>query len=158
GGAYVPLDPQYPTERLRYQLADCGTAVLVTEREQQQRFHGYAGRVVTLDGGGLEEIASQSSERPASGVVPEKAAYVIYTSGSTGTPKGCVISHRNMAQLLAASEGLFQFGEEDVWTMFHSSAFDFSVWELWGALSYGGRLVVVSYWTSRSPVEFAALL
>ena len=85
---------------------------------------------------------------------PDSLAYVIYTSGSTGQPKGVLITHANVVRLLKSTEDLFQFGPGDVWTLFHSFAFDFSVWELWGALAYGGRLVVVPYLTSRDPAEF----
>ncbi|WP_203925086.1 AMP-binding protein, partial [Rugosimonospora africana] len=92
------------------------------------------------------------------GVVPGNAAYVIYTSGSTGQPKGVVVPHQNVVRLFAATRDWFGFRDDDVWTLFHSYAFDFSVWETWGALLHGGRLVVVSYATSRSPAEFRALL
>ncbi|WP_143665110.1 AMP-binding protein, partial [Streptomyces cacaoi] len=85
-------------------------------------------------------------------------AYVIYTSGSTGRPKGVVVSHRNVVRLLTGTRGLFGFGPDDVWTLFHSYAFDFSVWELWGALVHGGRLVVVPFETSRDPARFLRLL
>ena len=95
---------------------------------------------------------------PASDVTPDDLAYVIYTSGSTGKPKGVLISHYNVTRLFDATEGWFEFGEDDVWTLFHSYAFDFSVWEMWGALLYGGRLVVVPYWVSRSPEDFRELL
>ena len=91
-------------------------------------------------------------------MAPENLAYVIYTSGSTGKPKGVLISHHNVSRLFDATEGWYGFGEDDVWTLFHSYAFDFSVWELWGALLYGGRLVVVPYWVSRSPEAFRELL
>jgi amino acid adenylation domain-containing protein len=91
-------------------------------------------------------------------VDPGNAAYVIYTSGSTGRPKGVVVTHGNVARLLAATEGWFGFGPDDVWTLFHSYAFDFSVWEIWGALAYGGRLVVVPWAVSRSPADFLQLL
>src|SRR5205085_507498 len=80
------------------------------------------------------------------------------TSGSTGPPKGVMVSHANVARLFAATQPWFNFDETDVWTLFHSYAFDFSVWELWGALLYGGRLVVVPYWVSRSPEAFYDLL
>src|SRR5207248_1502648 len=89
---------------------------------------------------------------------PAHLAYVIYTSGSTGTPKGVAVSHANVLRLFAATDAWFHFDPGDVWTLFHSVAFDFSVWELWGALLYGGRLVVVPYWVSRSPEAFYCLL
>src|SRR4029079_3137716 len=82
---------------------------------------------------------------------PALPAYVIYTSGSTGRPQGVVVTHANVARLLSATHPWFGFGPEDVWTLFHSYAFDFSVWELWGALAHGGRLVVVPYLVRRSP-------
>ncbi|MFK2889512.1 amino acid adenylation domain-containing protein, partial [Dyella flagellata] len=88
----------------------------------------------------------------------EHPAYVIYTSGSTGKPKGVLIPHQNVIRLMAHTQHWFAFGAQDVWTLFHSYAFDFSVWELWGPLLYGGRLVVVPYLTSRSPAEFLQLL
>src|SRR4029077_6145115 len=89
---------------------------------------------------------------------PQHPAYVIYTSGSTGTPKGVVVTHQNVARLLGATAHWFRFGPDDVWTMFHSYAFDFSVWELWGALLHGGRLVLVPHLLSCSPAEFLQLL
>lgn len=85
-------------------------------------------------------------------------AYIIYTSGSTGKPKGVVIPHQNVIRLLTSTEHWFHFDEEDVWTMFHSYAFDFSVWEIWGPLLYGGRLVIVPHTISRSPEEMMRLL
>ena len=83
---------------------------------------------------------------------------MIYTSGSTGEPKGAGIAHQNVVRLFGATERLFRFGADDVWTLFHSFAFDFSVWEIWGALLYGGRVVVVPHATSRSPADFLRLL
>jgi amino acid adenylation domain-containing protein/non-ribosomal peptide synthase protein (TIGR01720 family) len=85
-------------------------------------------------------------------------AYVIYTSGSTGAPKGVVVTHRNVTRLFAATSDRFDFGPDDTWTLFHSYAFDFSVWELWGALLHGGRLVIVPQATARSPWDFLDLL
>src|SRR5262249_7127621 len=89
---------------------------------------------------------------------PDNLAYLIYTSGSTGRPKGVQVTHRNVARLFDATQEWFPFGPEDVWTLFHSHAFDFSVWEIWGALLYGGRLVVVPYLVSRTPEVFYDLL
>src|SRR5262249_12846287 len=91
-------------------------------------------------------------------ISPDSLAYVIYTSGSTGKPKGVQVTHANVARLFAATDAWFGFGADDVWTLFHSYAFDFSVWVIWGALLYGGRLVIVPFDVSRSPEEFYALL
>src|SRR6185295_5175169 len=89
---------------------------------------------------------------------PRHPAYVIYTSGSTGAPKGVVVTHWNVVRLFQATSNWFRFGPHDVWTLFHSYAFDFSVWELWGALLHGGRLVVVPWTVTRSPADFLQLL
>jgi amino acid adenylation domain-containing protein len=105
-----------------------------------------------------ETIAQESPENLSVEISPDDLAYVIYTSGSTGKPKGCLVTHHNVIRLMQATEPWFDFDESDVWTLFHSHAFDFSVWEIWGALLYGGRLVVVPYLTSRSPDLFHQLV
>jgi amino acid adenylation domain-containing protein len=104
------------------------------------------------------KIGQEPSWNPPSGATGNNAAYVIYTSGSTGKPKGVVVTHQNVVRLFKQTEHWYGFDSSDVWTLFHSYTFDFSVWELWGALFYGGRLVVVPYWISRSPAEFYQLL
>src|SRR4029077_6130810 len=103
-------------------------------------------------------IAHQNGENLTGGASPQDLAYVIYTSGSTGKPKGCLITHFNVVRLFQATWNCYGFDERDVWTMFHSYAFDFSVWEVWGALFYGGRVVIVPYLVSRSPEAFYQLL
>jgi amino acid adenylation domain-containing protein len=158
GGAYVPLDPAYPAERLAFILADSATPVLLTRDTLRGALPGREGmEVVSLDGA-AEEIAAESAENPESGAGPDSLAYVIYTSGSTGAPKGALIEHRQVARLFTATDAWFGFGPDDVWTLFHSYAFDFSVWELWGALLYGGRVVVVPFDVSRDPDAFHALV
>jgi amino acid adenylation domain-containing protein len=158
GGAYVPLDPAYPAERLAFILADSATPVLLTRDALRGALPAREGvEVVSLDGS-AEEIAAESAENPESGAGPDSLAYVIYTSGSTGAPKGALIEHRNVARLFTATDHWFGFGPGDVWTLFHSYAFDFSVWELWGALLYGGRVVVVPHLVSRDPEAFHALV
>ena len=155
GGAYVPLEPTYPAGRLRFMLEDSQVAVLVTTRPLASRLPDVAATLLCLD---AEPLSGHSEANPAGGASPESLAYVIYTSGSTGQPKGALISHANVGRLFGATESWFQFGPSDVWTLFHSYAFDFSVWEMWGALLYGGRLVIVPYWVSRSPERFRELL
>ena len=157
GGAYVPLDPAYPTERLVFMARDTQSAVVLAQEHLRGKLLGYEGRVVCLDSD-WGSIARQPETNPGVGVRSEQLAYVIYTSGSTGTPKGTLITHRNVTRLFAATQSWFQFNGRDVWTLFHSYAFDFSVWEIWGALLYGGRLVVVPFEISRSPQAFYQLL
>jgi amino acid adenylation domain-containing protein len=154
GGAYVPLDPVYPEERLRFLLDDARVPVLLARTQALPALLGHDAEIVDLD----DECALERDDNLPSGASPENAAYVIYTSGSTGQPKGVVVNHANVAHLLAATQGAYEFGPGDVWTLFHSFAFDFSVWEIWGALAFGGRLVVVPYWVSRSPEAFCEVL
>ena len=106
----------------------------------------------------ISELDQSAESLELQTIHPEQLAYVIYTSGSTGTPKGVGVSHRNIARLLDATEGEFRFDGRDVWTLFHSYAFDFSVWEMFGALAYGGRLVIVPHAAARSPEAFHALI
>ncbi len=157
GGAYLPLDPSHPRERLAYTLADAGAPILLAEETLHERLPAGAARVVGLHALAGEEAAGEVPP-PAARVDPGDLAYVIYTSGSTGRPKGVEVSHANAARLFAVIHQAFAFGPGDVWTLFHSIAFDFSVWELWGALAFGGRLVVVPAETVRSPEAFYGLL
>ncbi|MCA1613498.1 MAG: amino acid adenylation domain-containing protein, partial [Acidobacteria bacterium] len=157
GGAYVPLDPDYPRERLAFMVDDARVEALITSPEHAGKFSDRPVRLVCLDSD-AETVARESGENLEGEVSPESLAYVIYTSGSTGRPKGVMVTHANVARLFEATESWFGFDGSDVWTLFHSYAFDFSVWELWGALLYGGRLVVVPYFVSRSPAEFLRLL
>ncbi|HLM68307.1 MAG TPA: amino acid adenylation domain-containing protein, partial [Longimicrobium sp.] len=158
GGAYVPLDPSYPADRVAFALSDAGVPVLLTQENLRGQLSAADGiEVISLDAS-ADGIAAESADNPESGANPESLAYVIYTSGSTGTPKGALIEHRNVARLFSATDAWFGFDHTDVWTLFHSYAFDFSVWEIWGALLYGGRLVVVPWDVSRDPDAFHALV
>ena len=155
GGAYVPLDPAYPQERLGFVLANSGAQVLVTDRRLADLLPEHGAKIVYVDD--EQTVLPETSELPTR-VDPQCLAYVIYTSGSTGQPKGVAVTHANVSRLLAATETAFGFGNTDVWTLFHSYAFDLSVWEMWGALAYGGKLVVVPYWVSRNPEQFLKLM
>ncbi|MDR3635926.1 MAG: amino acid adenylation domain-containing protein [Isosphaeraceae bacterium] len=157
GGAYLPLDPVYPPDRLGFQFADSRARVLLVQRAGIDRFPAGDAHVIDLDEADDPTVLGDAENLDA-GAVPQNLAYVIYTSGSTGTPKGVPVTHANVARLCTATQHWFHFDATDVWTLFHSFAFDFSVWEIWGALLYGGRLVVVPYWVSRAPEAFHELL
>jgi AMP-binding enzyme/Condensation domain len=156
GGTYVPLDIDSPDARLRHILADSAPVCLLADHRDRLPFAGCPVVVVA------DAARSPVGDPPrrgdsAPGAHADHAAYIIYTSGSTGVPKGVAVTHRNVAALFDAAKPLFDFGPDDVWTMFHSAAFDFSVWELWGALPRG-RLVVVEPEVVRDPDRFLSLL
>ncbi|EEL67377.1 hypothetical protein bcere0026_56870 [Bacillus mycoides] len=158
GGAYVPLDPTYPEQRLQYILEDAGIQLFVTQESLKElKWLPENIKSICLDRD-RDEIGQESKTLPFSDVSSQNLAYVIYTSGSTGNPKGVMIEHHNVIRLFKSTDCWYQFNEKDTWTLFHSYAFDFSVWEIWGALLYGGKLVVVPYWISRSPKDFYQLL
>jgi amino acid adenylation domain-containing protein len=157
GGAYLPLDPNYPKERLEFMMDDAGVSWVLTQEELENELPEHKAQVLCLDRD-WDRVCTHSTENIATRVRPEELAYVIYTSGSTGTPKGVLIEHRNVTRLFEATDEWFGFDSEDVWTLFHSYAFDFSVWEMWGALLHGGQLVVVPHWVSRSPEDFYRLI
>ncbi|MET8222753.1 non-ribosomal peptide synthase/polyketide synthase [Streptomyces sp. NPDC005301] len=165
GAAYLPIDPRLPAERVAHLLRDADPVTLVTTTEAAALAAGTGVPVLPLDD---PAVTADLERRPSGGPdggatpahrpLPESPAYAIYTSGSTGMPKGVVVPHANVVRLFTRTRQWFRFDEHDVWTLFHSYAFDFSVWELWGALLHGGRLVVVPDDTARSPEDFLRLL
>ncbi|MGW2640689.1 amino acid adenylation domain-containing protein [Streptomyces sp. NPDC001348] len=152
GACYVPVDPAYPAERRRHLLEDSRAALVLSPDEPGA---DDAERVVERVGG-LLLTARPTAAAPHE--MPGDTAYVIYTSGSTGTPKGCVIGHTQVLALLDAALPPYAVGPDDVWTLFHSWSFDFSVWEIWGALLTGARAVIVDRSTAADPEAFAGLL
>ncbi len=148
GGVYVPLDPASPADRLAGMIEDAGIAVVV------------AGGGTPLDHSGVAVVdpGADGPDDSLPGTDPGQAAYVIFTSGSTGRPKGVAVPHAHVLRLFHATRDRFGFGPDDVWTFFHSFAFDFSVWEIWGALLHGGRLVIVPPAVRRSSDAFYDLL
>ncbi|MFJ9691430.1 amino acid adenylation domain-containing protein [Kitasatospora sp. NPDC101183] len=167
GAGYLPVDPDYPADRIGYMLEDARPSLVLLSRDTAAALDAVdasgPARLV-LDEPAVTELLARESAAAVtdadrvSALLPAHPAYVIYTSGSTGRPKGVMIPHQNVVRLFRATEHWFDFRADDVWTMFHSYAFDFSVWEIWGPLLYGGRLVMVDYETSRNTRDFRALL
>ncbi|MGP1384063.1 MAG: non-ribosomal peptide synthetase [Thainema sp.] len=164
GGAYVPLDPAAPPERLAFMIEDSQLELILTQAHLTDSLPALGAdhpdhqdrdrvQILCLDTG-WDAIAHFPTTNPVSQATPESLAYVIYTSGSTGKPKGVMVTHGNVTRLFTATDQWFQFCDRDVWALFHSFAFDFSVWEIWGALLYGGRLLIVPYCLSRDPQTF----
>lgn len=157
GAAYLPIDPQYPVERIAYMIRDAAPVVTVTKSALIEHLGHDLCPVICIDDD-RAALPALPRESPPVEVRPDYVAYVIYTSGSTGQPKGVRVTHRNVVRLFSVTNPRFGFSPSDTWTLFHSIAFDFSVWEMWGALLHGGRLVVVPYLTTRDPAVFLELL
>ncbi|QJC89940.1 nonribosomal peptide synthetase DhbF [Bacillus inaquosorum] len=165
GAAYLPLDPDYPADRIAFMLEDAQPAFIMTNTKAAEHIPPAENvpKIVLDDPKLSEKLNTYPTENPNNTdriqpLSPLNTAYVIYTSGSTGVPKGVMIPHQNVTRLFAATDHWFHFSSDDIWTMFHSYAFDFSVWEIWGPLLHGGRLVIVPHHVSRSPEAFLRLL
>ncbi|VXC05945.1 hypothetical protein FLAVO9AF_50049 [Flavobacterium sp. 9AF] len=143
GAAYVPIDSSYPKERIDYIVRDSDSKVIINDAELEF-FYENQQKYSKLN---LEKIAK-----------PNSLAYVIYTSGTTGNPKGTLLEHKNVVRLFFNEKPLFDFKETDVWTMFHSYSFDFSVWEIFGALLYGGKLLIIPKSIAQDTPAFIELL
>ncbi|HJT72671.1 MAG TPA: condensation domain-containing protein, partial [Chitinophaga sp.] len=154
GGTYVPLESDLPEERVGYIFADTNAALIITDSDYAAK----AGVQVINIHAQKEEIAMAPAEAPISSVKPEDPAYVIYTSGSTGKPKGVLISHRNIVRLLKTDKPLFDFKESDVWAVFHSFSFDFSVWELFCPLCSGATAIIIDKHIAVDAFAFRELL
>ena len=159
GGAYLPVDPTHPAGRIEFILTDSASSHLISTGEIMTALPPPPEALAIIL---LDQAADELNAMPASPPVvlpnPADLAYCIYTSGSTGQPKGALIEHRQVVRLLFHDQNAFTFSADDVWTLFHSACFDFSVWEMYGALLYGGRLVLVSSDAARDADAFAALV
>ena len=154
GAAYLPLDPIYPPERATFMLTDAHAHLVLTHRDLADQLDPNTIEHLYLD----EPLPPTTTTPPATPATGDDLAYVMYTSGSTGQPKGVRVTHHNVLRLFAATDHWFGFGPTDVWTLFHSYAFDVSVFETWGALLHGGQLIVISQDTSRDPTALHTLL
>ncbi|WP_369829067.1 amino acid adenylation domain-containing protein, partial [Mycobacterium sp. 852002-50816_SCH5313054-b] len=153
GAAYVPIDPTVPAARMGFVLDDAAPIAAITTAGLADRLHGRGVAVIDINDPAIDRQPSTALPAPA----PDDIAYLIYTSGTTGTPKGVAIPHRNVTRLLETLDADLELAGQ-VWSQCHSLAFDFSVWEIWGALLYGGRLVIVPDSVVRSPQDLHALL
>jgi amino acid adenylation domain-containing protein len=173
GGAYMPIDPEYPNERIRYMLKDSGAKILMTTPGLSEEFNRLS--IVNCQ---LLIVNEMLTNRRRLNNPPKEAnsinnyqltinnlqlecfnlAYIIYTSGTTGRPKGSLIDHRNVVRLMTNDRFRFDFTDNDVWTLFHSYCFDFSVWEMYGALLYGGKLVIIPRMTAKDTIDFLQVL
>ncbi|GGU48236.1 hypothetical protein GCM10010211_10540 [Streptomyces albospinus] len=152
GRGYVPVDPDYPPARRSFLLEDCGARLIVTDGGLEP------DESLLAKVGGITVAARNAAPARSGGDIPADTAYVIYTSGSTGAPKGCVVRQNSVLSLLGACSEVFTLHPTDVWTVFHSFSFDFSVWELWGALLTGGTAVLVPKRVALDPAALVELL
>ena len=137
----MPIDPSYPRDRIEYTIEDCRPKAVITYGAEL----GMEVPVLDLaDRGAFLSAPKNQIPNPAKVNGPDDVAYVIYTSGTTGRPKGVMVTHRNVVRLFVNEGFQYDFNEKDVWMMFHSYCFDFSVWEMYGATLFGGKLVVLT--------------
>ncbi len=156
GCAYLPVDPMYPEERIRYMLDDSGCVLVVTESGLKSRLDPSCP-MVCLGGEGCRAEQLRGNVARAK-VSPDALAYIIYTSGSTGRPKGVRVRHRNLVHLIDTAPEVMPFGRNDVWSVYHSYSFDFSVWEIWAPLLSGGGLAVVAEDQVQNPRRLVRML
>jgi len=161
GGAYVPIDINYPQERVAFILQDANIAFVLTTTEIVQQ-HVWLEKqhrkvIICLNRINFDLLLEKKSNIQSINRNSD-LAYIIYTSGTTGQPKGVMVTHYNVLRLFDVTDPYFKFNDQDVWTLFHSFSFDFSVWEIWGALLHGGKLIIVPYYITRDPNEFYYLL
>lgn len=158
GAAYIPLDPDYPPERLLMMVEDANLTICLGSTHSRPQ-NIYPELLNWHDICQFRDFKNIDQEQFTKlNLSVEDNAYILFTSGSTGRPKGVMVTHRNVSRLFESTKDWFEFSQKDTWSMFHSYAFDFSVWEIFGALLTGGRLVIVPHLVSRDPQAFIDLL
>jgi len=154
GGAYLPINPEYPADRIKFMLYDSHTDLVLSNNQLRDKIT-FNEKIIDLDDPTIHEKAPENLSNVN---IPKDLAYLIYTSGTTGKPKGVMIEHRNVIRLMFNDQFQFDFSSSDTWTMFHSYNFDFSVWEMYGALLYGGKLILIPRMTVIDPVRYLKVL
>ncbi len=158
GASYLPIDPSVPDTRLEFMLSDAVPIAAVTTAELRARFDGSGVSVVQFDDAEDDPTGAIYGHTPLLTPAPDDIAYTIYTSGTTGVPKGVAIAHSNVTQALKFPLTHMPTGPGEVWTQAGSLVFDITVWEIFGALLHGGRLVIIPDSVVRSPDDFRDLL
>ncbi|MBF0120184.1 MAG: amino acid adenylation domain-containing protein [Desulfobacterales bacterium] len=156
GAAYVPFDAVEPADRIKYKIEDSRCRIVITSSNLMDNLKGNI-LLIPID---LckEELERALDTNPVLINRSEDLAYVIYTSGTTGNSKGSLITHNNVLRLFKGTDKHFSFTESDVWSLFHAISFDFTVWEIWGALFYGGKLIIPTFQETRDTSLFYDLL
>lgn len=157
GCAYLPIDPDYPATRIEYMLQDSGASTLIVHGELPDQLT-FTGKIIPIKEAFSSTYEVVEEQKKINKTAPSDLAYIIYTSGTTGQPKGVMIEHRNVVRLFFNDKNVFDFNSEDVWTLFHSYCFDFSVWEMYGALLHGGKLIIVPKIITQSPKNYLQLV
>ena len=154
GAAYLPIDPALPAARIGFMVDDAAPIAAITTAGLAERLHGCELTVIDVEDPRIDTQPGTALPAPAA----DELAHIIYTSGTTGMPKGVAVTHHNVTRLFDSLDVGVELAPGQVWTQCHSYAFDFSVWEIWGALLHGGRLVVVPESVAGSPEDFHAVL
>ena len=139
GAAYQPLDPSYPESRLRFMVEDAGAVLLIADRTLAGKLGDWSGSVLYTDEiAGLPEAEAFDAD-----IRPEDLFVLLYTSGTTGTPKGAMLTHGNVAEMIAWARSYYRMDSSSRYGAYASYGFDAHMVELYSALTCGGTLCII---------------